>query len=86
MKAAFRVLFTRVERFFLKNNKAFVLGYADVADDDSTDSNFDYSEKRPYTKALLEATKLSNKKDLSDTSKTDLLGDFTRDQMSPDIV
>ena len=55
------MLFTKVERFFLKNNKAFVLGYADVQDDDSSDSNFDYSEKRlPYTKALLEATKQSS--------------------------
>ena len=55
-KAALRVLFTKVERFFLKNNKAFVLGYAQEQSD-SSDSEFDHSEKRqPYSKALLKAT------------------------------
>ena len=63
MKAALKVLFTRLERFFLRNNKAFVLRNT-VSSEGSSDSEVVWNEllKSPYLKALIADAFVARKK------------------------
>ena len=63
MKAALKVLFTRLERFFLRNNKAFVLRNT-VSSEGSSDGEVVWDEflQSPYLKELIAETFAMRKK------------------------
>ena len=63
MKTALKVLFTRLERFFLRNNKAFVLRNT-VSSEGSSDGEVVWDEllQSPYLKALISETFVKRKR------------------------
>ena len=63
MKAALKVIFTRLERFFLRNNKAFVLRntLSSEGSNEDEEAHEEYHET-PLLKALIKETFVARKR------------------------